>query len=223
MVVHPLLLNTLGMDLKIGICEDDSFTRSTLAASLAFADVQVVFSAADAASAIAEAQLDMPHAAVIDLHLGAGPNGVDLARSLRRLSPEIGIVFLTSFENPRLLEKSLNGLPSGSQYLTKKSIESVDQILSAVQESISKSRKTLAPSQGGIDILTDHQLDVLRLIAQGVSNSEIAACLHIETKAVQAVNSRIAKKLGLDANQSGNQRIQMAKAYLRATGIIHDN
>jgi DNA-binding NarL/FixJ family response regulator len=94
------------MRLKIGICEDDSFTRFTLAAALAFADVQVVFSAADAASAIAEAKVDMPHAAVIDLHLGSGPNGVDLARSLRKLSPEIGIVFLTSFETPRLLEKT---------------------------------------------------------------------------------------------------------------------
>jgi DNA-binding NarL/FixJ family response regulator len=217
------VLNTLCMRLKVGICEDDSFTRSTLSAALAFADVEVSFSASDATSAILEAEQNMPHAVVLDLHLGTGPNGVDLARSLRRLAPEIGIVFLTSFETPRLLEKNLNGLPSGSQYLTKRNIESVSQILDAIQKSIAKGRKTTLPNQGQVDTLTNHQLQVLELIAQGLSNGEIATKLGVELKSIQAVTSRISKKLGLESYQSINQRIQMAKAYLRATGNPYED
>lgn len=210
------------MRLRIGICEDDAFTRATLSASLAFRDVDIVFSEAEPSKAIEAASHTNPHAAIIDLHLGTGPNGLDLSRALRRLLPGIGIVFLTSFESPRLIEKDFNGVPSGSQYLNKREVESVNEILNAVQLSIAKDRRTKVPDTGNLTQLTRHQLAVLELLATGATNEEIAKRLDVGEKGIEAVIRRIATTLNLKAGQNRNQRVQMARAYLRGVGRLDD-
>lgn len=210
------------MKLKVGICEDDPFTRSTLEASLAHSDVEVCFAVGTTSEAIKGAQGSTPHAVLIDMHLGKGPTGLDLARALRRDHPGIGLVFLTSFESPRLLVTGRADLPSGSRYLVKREIESVNQILAAIQESLKANQKTTAVSGGATGSLTQRQLEVLRLIAQGKTNVDIAEELHIELKTVEGAVNRIAKNLGIESRQNTNQRVQMARAYLRASGELRD-
>lgn len=210
------------MKLKVGICEDDPFTRSTLEASLAHSDVEVCFAVGTTSEAIKGVQGSAPHAVLIDMHLGKGPTGLDLARALRRDHPGIGLVFLTSFESPRLLVTGRADLPSGSRYLVKREIESVNQILAAIQESLKSNQKTTAVSGGATGSLTQRQLEVLRLIAQGKTNVDIAEELHIELKTVEGAVNRIAKNLGLESRQNTNQRVQMARAYLRASGELRD-
>lgn len=210
------------MKLRVGICEDDSFTLATLSASISFEEIEVVFAASNAKSALEEFEKQKPASVLIDLHLGDGPTGLDLARSLRAKAPEVGIVFLTSFESPKLLDKDFQGLPSGSQYLNKRKIESVNEILQAIQRSIAKDRKSALMETEGIAELTPRQLEVLELVAQGATNQEIAKNLFLTPKAVEAILLRVSKKLSLRTDQNTNQRIQMAKAYLRAIGRILD-
>lgn len=211
------------MKLKLGICEDDPFTLATLTAAISFQDVDVVFSVSEPSQAISKCKELLPHAMLIDLHLGDGPTGLDVARAVRRVSPEIGIVFLTSFESPRLIEKNFVGVPSGSQYLTKREVGSVEEILAAVQRAISKDRKTNVPQSGKLTTLTQHQLSVLELLAQGATNSEIADQLQLDTKSVEGVIRRTAERLGIKTEQNKNQRIQMARAYLRGIGKLDEN
>lgn len=181
-----------------------------------------MFSEALPSKAIEAAAITKPHAAIIDLHLGTGPNGLDLARALRRSLPSIGIVFLTSFESPRLIEKDFTGVPSGSQYLKKREVSSINEILSAVQLSIAKDRRTSVPDTGNLNQLTRHQLAVLELLATGATNEEIAHRLDVGEKGVEAVIRRIATALNLKAGQNRNQRVQMARAYLRGVGRLDD-
>lgn len=211
------------MKLKLGICEDDPFTLATLTAAIAFKDVDVVFSVIEPSRAIAKCKELLPHAVLIDLHLGEGPTGLDVARAVRRVSPEVGIVFLTSFESPKLIEKNFTGVPSGSQYLTKREVGSVDQILAAVQRSIARDRKTDVPQAGSLTKLTPHQLSVLELLAQGATNSEIALKLDLDTKSVEGVIRRTAGRLGIKSDQNKNQRIRMARAYLRGIGKLDES
>lgn len=206
------------MKLTIGVCEDDSFTLSTITAALELQGVEVAFSCLTAASAIREFGRSRPRAVLLDLNLGAGPSGLDLARAVRRQAPETGVVFLTSFESPRLVEKNFLGVPAGSQYLIKQKIASVDSVLSAVQLSIAKNRKSSAFEGEMVAKLTNHQLDVLRLVAGGATNSEIATQLKLDGKSVEGVTRRISRVLGIHSGQNNNQRVQMARAYLRATG-----
>ena len=210
------------MKLRVGICEDDPFTLATLTASLSFEQVEVVISTADPNEVLEQFGKLIPVAMLIDLHLGDGPTGLDLARSIRARHPEMGIVFLTSFESPRLLDKHFTGFPTGSQYLNKKDISSVQQILHAIQKSIAADRKSPQLGSQGVAKLTNRQIDVLKLIADGYTNNEIATRLGLNAKTVEGINLRIAKSLNLAQNQNTNQRIQMAKAYLRSIGRLND-
>ena len=206
------------MKLSVGICEDDPFTLSSLSGALLAKDVEVSFSCTSASVAIQEFRTHRPHALLLDLNLGTGPTGLDLARAVRRVAPETGIVFLTSFESPRLVEKNFLGAPAGSQYLVKQRVGSVDAILTALQLSISRNRRSSVFESETLAKLTDHQLEVLRLVAMGASNSEIATRLNLDSKSVEGVTRRISKALGIQSDQNNNQRVQMARAYLRATG-----
>lgn len=210
------------MRIKLGICEDDPFTLATLTASLEFEDVEVIISTASPNQALEQFSEETPNAMLIDLHLGDGPTGLDLAQSIRSKSPETGIVFLTSFESPKLLDRDFKGFPSGSQYLNKRDIGSVKEILLAVQKSIAKDRKSSVPISGEVSNLTKRQLEVLELVAEGFTNTEIASRLELKTKTVEGINLRIAKALRIETNQNTNQRIQMARAYLRSIGRINE-
>ncbi len=222
LLVGGLLAILAYVKLKLGICEDDPFTLATLSAAISFRDVDVVFSVSDPAEAVAEFKKFRPHAVLIDLHLGDGPTGLDVARAIRRQGPEVGIVFLTSFESPKLIEKNFTGVPSGSQYLTKRDVGSVEEILQAVQRSIAVERKTNVPESGKLTKLTKHQLSVLEILAKGGTNAEIAAQLEVDSKSVEPVIRRIAGRLGISSEQNKNQRIQMARAYLRGIGRLDE-
>ena len=209
------------MKLRVGICEDDPFTRATLEAALSFEDFEVQFSVGSPGDALREASLKLPHAVLLDLHLGKGPTGLDLARKLRASHPEIGVVFLTSFESPRLLDKNFSGFPTGSQFLVKSQIASVGEIAAALQRSIHKIETPRTVASNPLFELTTNQLEVLKHLSSGKSNQEIAAAVGSDAKNIEAVITRIAKKLKLSPEQGRNQRVQMARAYLKASGGLH--
>jgi DNA-binding NarL/FixJ family response regulator len=215
-------MDTGEMKLKLGICEDDSFTRSTLEAALRFEGLEVLFSAGSAAEAQKFFLKNPPHAMLIDLHLGQGPNGLELARELRKQKLNLGIVFLSSLESPKLLDRMRLGLPSGAQFLKKEAISNVAELVSALQKSL-KIGGAATPSSGLVSELTPRQLEVLELVANGKSNQEIAQLLGVTGKSIEALVTRIAKHLEIAGAQSSNQRVQMAKAYIRAIGGIRDS
>lgn len=209
------------MKLSVGVCEDDSFTLATLAAALKHEGVEVLFEAQTAAEALEQFAKKQPHAMLIDLHLGDGPNGLELAREIRKRNPAIGITFLSSFESPKLLDKMKLGMPAGSQFLKKDSISNVTELISAAQKSL-RAKSSSISSEGLVSNLTSRQLEVLELIANGESNQEIARRLGVTQKSVEALLTRIAKQLQISGAQSTNQRVQMTKAYIRAIGGLKE-
>ena len=108
--------------LRVMLIEDDAFTRTTMKAALQLQGVEIIHDTGSVGSAMKIAIAAKPDAAVIDLDLGSGPNGIDLAIGLRRAVPSIGIVLLTGFVDPRLLDPKIANLPSGSRYLIKQNI-----------------------------------------------------------------------------------------------------
>lgn len=209
------------MQMRVALVEDDAFTRLMLAGSLRAQGIQVVIDTGIASEALQEFELAKPHVAVLDLHLGKGPTGIDLANEFRLKSPNIGVVFLSSFEDPRLLNPNLPPLPSRSVYLHKNEISDIWKILEAIKASIDKSttlhlaRKTnLSP----LASLSDVQLETLKLMSQGLSNNEIAKRRSVTEKSVEVAISRLAKILGIEKDATINQRVHMANVYFRALG-----
>ena len=93
------------------VVEDDDFTRSTVVSALQIQGVDVVCETGSVGPAMKLADGLKPDAVILDLDLGAGPTGMDLAIGLRRRYPKLGIVLLTTFEDPRLLHPKIQPQP----------------------------------------------------------------------------------------------------------------
>ena len=201
------------------VIEDDDLMRVSLVAALASADVEVVASAKTSAEALELAHTLFPQVALVDLHLGRGPTGVDVAHELRKNDPRIGIVFLTSFEDPRLIAET-KPLPQGSQYLLKKDVGSIDEIAEAITASLEgKNRRISTELPSNMSQLSDVQLETLRLVAQGLSNTEIARRRQVTEKSIEASITRLLKSLNIPRDEGSNQRVQLARLYFESQGL----
>jgi DNA-binding NarL/FixJ family response regulator len=205
------------MVIQVAVVEDDAMMRLAITSAVRLADMEVSFSASAAAEAIVLAKRLKPGVAILDLHLGDGPTGVDLAVALRRELPNIGLVFLTSFEDPRLLNAHLPAMPAGSQYLAKSSLKGVADLVTAIHLALEPGGTTDISSPTAK--LTGNQIELLRLIAAGLSNAEIAKRKFMTEKSVEVAISRIAKALGLGFDHTQNQRVHIARVYFRSMGI----
>lgn len=221
------------MPLTAAVVEDDAFTRTMLVATLRSQGVEVVIETGVPAEALDEARHKRPRVALLDLHLGAGPTGIELAHALRALDRRIAIVVLTSFDDPRLLSTRIPDLPRGTRYVTKREIGSVEVLVRVLKDAVDATespgevssdplpRAGAEASAAGVRRvvdLTDSQLETLRLLAEGLSNATIATRRHVTERSVETTIGRIARSLGLAPDATRNQRVHMARAYLRATG-----
>ena len=210
---------------SIMVVEDDSFTRSTLCAALRSLGLNVVAESGSSREALVLGRTHRPSAALIDLDLGKGPTGIDLAIAMRQIKPDIGIVFLTSYDDPRFLRPNLPPLPVGSQYLVKKSVGEIVIVTRAIKNAITSAKQASSGSRaiqsgGGLQLseLTDIQIETLRLVSQGLTNSEIAKQRFIAVKSVEQTINRIAKILNLPQDITHNQRVHMARVFFRSSG-----
>lgn len=201
------------------LVEDDNLTRSTLTLSLNSLGFETLDPASDVASAVESFRKHNHDVLVADLDLGGGPNGLDLAALLRKSNPKLGVVFITSFEDPRLQRESQYRLPSGAKYLVKQSLLDASEIAVAIQEAVdARSRPYPETAMPFLDGFTDIQLTTMQLIANGLSNSEIANQRGVSTKAVEKTIKHIAELLSLAPGSETNLRVSIARAYLKLTG-----
>lgn len=207
--------------IRVLLVEDHDFTRTTVAASLRSEQCKVVASvpsARDALRAIVDHQVDC---AVIDLNLGMGPNGMDLAHRLRDEDPNIGIVLLTTFKDPRLLSSDRRSLPIGSVYLIKDDVRSTSQMREAIDAALANVKtkgKTLDPNKPTRLPLTDTQMEILRMVAAGLTNAEIAERRGVTARAVQTAMTRILANAQIQPDPSVNVRVQLVKYYQSSGG-----
>lgn len=201
------------------VVEDDALLRDLIARALEGAAfvVETAASAADAKRAFG--RLD-PDAAVLDIELGPGPNGFDLAEVMREQSPHMAIVFLTNLPDPRFAARDPRGLPAGVAYLRKSQLSDVATLIETLDDTMRGSvvpRHDLDPERP-LAHLTRKQLEILRLIASGMTNGQIAAERGVTVKAVEDTVGRVCAALGLDASADLNLRVSAARRYLEITG-----
>jgi DNA-binding NarL/FixJ family response regulator len=210
-------------NLRVMVVEDDDFTRSTVVGALQIQGVDVISQTGSIGPAMKFAQQLKPDAVILDLDLGAGPTGMDLAIALRRKFPKLGIVILTTFEDPRLLHPKIPSPPIGTEYLVKRSVGEIELLYRAIQKSIKNVQKNSgvgakSPTSPLLDKVTDSQLETMRLIAQGKSNSEIAKIRKVSEKSIEQSISRLVSNLEISKGPTTNQRVQISKLYFQLTG-----
>lgn len=202
---------------RVLIVEDERFTRTILATTVEALGFDVVAVVATARGAMASAEESQVDVALLDLDLGPGPSGIDIAYALRERHPAVGLVFLTSFSDPRVKDPRERVLPPGSRFLVKLRLNEVDTLRDALIAARREPLKDSAAATSSDVGLTEHQLSVLQQLAAGSTNGEIAAALGVTEKAVERTVQRIADALAIDRS-SGNQRVLLARAYSRMSG-----
>lgn len=202
---------------RILLVEDNSFTRSTVSGALCAQGLSVTTAVSSASEAMDSARTLEFDCAVIDLHLGPGPTGIDVAQGLRRLQPRIGVVILTSYADPRLLSANTADLPPGSIYVVKNDIESTDELHEFVNRAMTWEDSVKRPAFPSLP-LTDIQVEVLTLAAHGLTNAEIARRRFTTERSVEMTLQRAAQRLGLEPSGLENSRVVLAQAYFELIG-----
>ena len=203
---------------RLLVVEDHALTRSLLVSALTGQGFEV-FSAGDAAQALEMASALDPDGAILDINLGNGANGLELAEQFRRVNEILPIVFLTSIPDPRLVGSDSSALPEKTVYLTKSSLTDLDVLYRALDllitghpSSRTPTIKTMAREQ--LVGLTSNQLGTLRHVVDGLSNAEIAQAMGVTPRAVAGTIQRIAQRLGVDQEAHPRSRSELVKIYL---------
>lgn len=212
-------LHNLGMALaSVLLVEDDVFSRSTLAAALQGANFEVKAEVANAKDSLAAVKKFAIDVAVIDLDLGPGANGIDIAYALREVNPHLGIIILTSYSDPRVANPDSLPLPRSAKFITKSTLTNIKTLIKAIIEL----KQNPSAKKSGIEServnLTENQLLVLQAVAEGLTTKEIAKRLEVTDKAIEGTITRIHTVLGLPKNHSLNPRVQLARAYFELAG-----
>jgi len=200
------------------VVEDDTFSRTLLVTALSSFSLEIAGATGSASKALEIAKKSQVDVALLDLDLGPGPTGLELAVVLRRLRPRMGIVFLTSYQDPRLITGGENLLPVGSRLVTKSGVTNQVALFSVIM-SANNEPLALQPFRESSDfLLTDNQLQVLKMVAQGTATKDIAAKTGVSEKAVEASISRVRKVLGIENKGGANQRVSLVRAFYELTG-----
>lgn len=207
------------------VVDDDGFTRMLLCAQLREFGYFVVGDGASASEGMKIARRTEPDVAVVDLDLGRGPTGMDLAHALRRLAPAVGILMLSTYLDSRLIGDERE-LPPGAVYLVKRAVQQPATLDAAIHLARTQDGHPNSASAIGDPVrlprLRGGQLEILRLVAEGYSNREIARRRHLTEAAVGKAISRLCGQLGITAEASDNQRVLIAQTYFRLAGAVRD-
>jgi DNA-binding NarL/FixJ family response regulator len=191
---------------NILIVDDHTLFRTGVRKMLeAEEDMHVVGEAATGVEALEQARSLMPDVILMDIKM-PDLDGVQAARTLHREMPHVGIIFVTMFEDDEFIFQGLQA--GGRGYILKdadpdtmlRAIRAVahgESLLgSTVAQKVMRQFSALPGKQAPlVDDLTPRELEVLKLIAEGRSNSEIAGELTISEKTVKNHINNIFSKL----------------------------
>ena len=176
------------------LVDDDQFVVTTLKQALIALNIEVLGTASTADDAIKLIHTKKVDVAILDLDLGLGPTGIDIAYALRRERPRIGLVFLTSFSDPRIADPYSRELPVGSKFITKSKLSDMGTLVSAIISARKNPLKNLKKTHKGI-ALTNRQIEVLKLLSTGISTGEMAKKLDVSEKAIEAMITKLYSEL----------------------------
>lgn len=205
------------------VVEDEPLIRNLVATQLR-ADGFEVHTAADAASARKLADAIDPDVALLDIELGNGPTGFDLAAILRTQDPGIAIVFLTHLPEPKLIGLDNKIVPKNAAYLVKDMITDAgiltEAIEAALRERVGSHLRDDKRSNTKFSAISRSQIHVLQLMAAGYSNQQIAETRSTTIRAVENLIKRALEAAGIDDDEGMHTRVSASREYLRAIGRL---
>ena len=207
--------------LRIFLADDHAVVRAGLKTLVnAQPDMEVIGEASDGVSAWQQARDCQPDVVIMDISMPE-LNGAEATAQLKAACPDVKVLALSVHEDTGYLRKLLEAGASG--YVLKRS--AADALIQAIRIVASGGifldpllagkvvgnlvGVSAAPGEPANAALSERETDVVRLIAQGYSNKEIATQLNLSVKTVETYKARAMEKLGLDS------RVEIVRYALR--------
>ncbi|MGH2911588.1 MAG: response regulator [Solirubrobacteraceae bacterium] len=215
--------------IRVALADDSYLVRQALVSILTRSDeVALVASYSDAVSLLLSVERDRPDVVITDIRMppSGDDEGIRLAAELRRRDPEIGVVVLSQYAEPRYALQLLGDGSDRLAYMLKERVADRNQLLNAISavatggsyvdpkvvEALIDARTNAKDSH--ISELTPRELEVLGLVAQGLSNAAIGAQLFLTKRAVEKHVGAILSKLSLPDGEDVSRRVMATLAYL---------
>ena len=188
---------------RVLVVDDHAMVRTGIVALLASTDdLEVVGQAADGESAVRLGADTRPDAVLMDLSM-PGIGGVEATRRLLEAQPELRVVVLTSFSDRDLVGEALAAGAVGYQLKDCEPADLLAAVLAAVAGHVPIDPRVagvLLPERVGrrpADLLSPRETEVLRLVARGLANKQIARSLGITERTVKAHLGKVFRQIGV--------------------------
>jgi len=212
------------MPIRVLIADDHGVLRAGLRALLnAEPDLTVVGEAADGPEALRLAGEMRPDVVLLDISM-PGPDGIEVTRQMKAMIPGVRVLILTVHEDEGLLHEAIRVGASG--YILKRAVES--ELINAIRSVwrgdlyvhpamtralLQDLPSTLVREETSSEPLTPREIEILKLIAEGHTNREVADILHISVRTVESHRANLTGKLGLSS------RVDLVR-YARSHGLL---
>ncbi|MDT8911656.1 response regulator transcription factor [Amycolatopsis sp. PS_44_ISF1] len=219
--------------MRVAIAEDGALFREGLVLLLTAAGHQVVGQVGSGTELLAVVATEPVDLAILDIRMPPEPDGgLTVAERIRAVHPEIGLLLLSHYAETHYLTRVLEIGTERIGYRLKDRIASV-QVLADTLQRIAEGEIVLEPvlakrlveipgdrTNSPLAALSDRELEVLRLMAEGRANNGIAQELFVSTKVVEKHTASIFTKLGLPGDATvHHRRVLAVLAYLRSARI----
>jgi len=210
--------------LRVAIAEDSVLLREGLTRLLAEAGHEVVAAATDAEALMRAVESLGPDVCVVDVRMPPTftDEGLRAALIIRDRWPDTGVLVLSQWVEERYATELISGSPHGVGYLLKDRVADVAEFLDALRR-VAEGGSALDPevvaqllarSRTPLSVLTGREREVLALMAEGRSNTDIAESLVVSGGAVGKHINSIFSKLGLASGEHGHRRVLAVLHYL---------
>jgi DNA-binding NarL/FixJ family response regulator len=216
-----------GMSIRVVVGEDELLVREGIVRVLEDSGFEVVGVAGDAPDLLRKTNAHKPDVVITDIQMPPErtDDGLRAAIQIRRSRPETGVVVLSQFLEDRYALELVGDRADGVGYLLKDRVgdptlfaDSVRRVAaggSALDPQVIQRMVGRRRDAGPLDELTPRERDVMALMAEGRSNSGIAAELTVTVAAVERHVTSIFDKLGLRQAPEDHRRVLAVLEYLK--------
>jgi serine/threonine-protein kinase len=210
------------------IADDETLLREGLERLLTEAGFDVVGKAGTADELLRRVELTRPDVAIVDIKMPPThtDEGLVAAHEIRRAHPDVGVLVLSHYVESRYAMRLLEDHTERSGYLLKERVSDVAVLVDALRR-IDEGECVLDPTivarllgrprdESPLRELTDRELEVLGLMAEGHSNEGICKALFLSPKTVETHVRHILLKLGIGETPAYHRRVLAVLAYLRS-------